>query len=131
MAENSDGVGRFMAYRAASQRIGDRHAGERNVAIGAGLIVILAVWLGIVGLLALATTPAAWLLIAAAVFHAGCGVALGYYRNTILSLIYVAISILAAIAGAGSPLGVLAAIWVIRGTLQLDKIRNAEAAVKT
>ena len=131
LAENLDGVGRFMAYRAASQRIGDRHAGERNVAIGAGLIIILAVLGGIVGGLALAGNPDGWILIAAAIVQAGFGVALGYSKNTILALVYLGVSVLGWFSGLGSLFGIAAAGWVIRGTLQLDKLRSAEAEAKT
>jgi hypothetical protein len=130
LAENSDGVGRFMAYRAASQRIGDRHAGERNVAIGAGLIIILAVWIGILGGLAMTANPDAWIFIAAAIIHAGFGLALGYYKNTILALVYLGVSVLAWLSGLGGLFGIPAAAWVVRGTLQLDKVRSAEAEVK-
>ncbi len=131
LAENSDGVGRFMAYRAATQRIGDRHAGERNVAIGAGLIIILAVLDGIIGGLAVMGNPDGWILIAAAIVHAGFGLALGYYKNTILALVYLGVSVLAWLSGLGSLFGIAAAGWVIRGTRQLDRVRSAEAESKT
>lgn len=131
LAENSDGVGRFMAYRAASQRLGDRHAGERNVAIGAGVIVIVAVWLGVVGGLAMTANPDAWILVAAAIVHAGFGLALGYYKNTILAVTYLGVSVLGAVTGLGGLFAIAGAAWTLWGTLQLGKVRDAEAAAKT
>ena len=128
LAENSDGVGRFMAYRAASQHLSNRHAGERYVAIGAGLIVILATWLGILGGLAMTANPEAWILIAAAIVHAGVGLALGYFKNTILAVSYLGFSVLAAWLSLGGLFSIAAAGWALRGTLQLDKVREAEAA---
>ena len=125
LSENPNGVGRFMAYRAATQQIGDRHAGERNVAIGAGLIVISAVWLGVVGALAGTVNQIVLMLVAIALFQAAIGLVLARYKNTLLAVGWLVLSLAAALTLPGGWLGLIGAIFTLRGTLQLDALKHA------
>ena len=128
MSENQDGVGRFMAYRAATQQIGDRHAGERNVAIGSGLIVISAVWLGVIGALAGMVNPYGLVLLAVALFQTVIGLALARYKNTLLAVSWVVLGLGAALTLPGGWLGFIGAGFTLRGTLQLDALKHAPSA---